>query len=63
MNLDDLLTECAKVILFSFARHRGEKKDYKGDLCCSGEPGREAKESSGGERKKRDAKRSPRSHQ
>jgi hypothetical protein len=38
MNLDDLLTECAKVLLFSFARNRGEKKEYRGDLQCSGEP-------------------------
>lgn len=52
MNLDDLLTECAKVILFCFARNRGEKKDYKGELCCSGEPGREARECRCDERKK-----------
>ena len=44
MNLDDLLTECAKVLLFSFARNRGEKKDYRGELCCSGEPPKKEKE-------------------
>ena len=40
MKIDDMLTECAKVLLFSFARNRGEKKDYRSPLCCSGEPPR-----------------------
>lgn len=37
MNIDDLLGECVKVFLFCFARNRGEKKDFHGALCCSGE--------------------------
>jgi len=37
MNIDDILGECAKVFLYCFVRNRGEKKDFHGALCCSGE--------------------------
>ena len=35
----DILTECARVFLFSLARNRGEARDYEGVFHCSGDSG------------------------
>ena len=33
----DILTECARVFLFSLARNRGENRAYEGVFHCSGD--------------------------